>query len=111
MPITNTGVPVPKGMGEPTEGGFSAISMWRSAFLAAGIFACVIGAELLIVDAVTLLPLDGAGAPRNLTAPDWAPWSLLSAGAVTIMHCLTAGGGSAPPLKKQLPPHHGFHGG
>lgn len=85
--------------------------MWRSAFLAAGIFACVVGAELLIVDAVTLLPLDGAGAPRNVTAPDWAPWSLLSAGAVTIMHCLTAGGSATPAPKKPLPPHHGFMGG
>ena len=61
-------------------------SMWKSVFLAAGIAACVAGIELLLIDSALLLPMDGRGEPRLLTAPDWAPWSLISAGAVTILH-------------------------
>jgi len=37
--------------------------MWKSFFLAAGVFSCIVGIELLIIDsAVVLLPLD---APRG----------------------------------------------
>jgi len=60
--------------------------MWKSVFLAAGIFACVAGVELLLIDSAVILPVDGRGDPRVFTAPDWAPWSLISAGAVTILH-------------------------
>lgn len=60
--------------------------MWKSVFLAAGISACVAGVELLLIDSALVLPMDGVGEPRLLTAPDWAPWSLISAGAVTILH-------------------------
>jgi hypothetical protein len=80
--------------------------MWKSACLAAGIFACAVGAELLIVDSVMLLPIDGAGEARPFVAPDWAPWSLVSAGAVTIMHCLT-GGGAPTPAPRRLSDLHG----
>lgn len=79
----------------PAGGGRS--SMWKSVFLAAGIFACVTGVELLLIDSAVLLPVDGRGDPSVLTAPDWAPWSLISAGAVTILHfcALPIGGGKA----------------
>ncbi|NQW48573.1 MAG: hypothetical protein HQ464_12505 [Planctomycetes bacterium] len=60
--------------------------MWKSVFLATGIFACVAGLELLLIDSAVLLPVDGRGDPSMFTAPDWAPWSLISAGAVTILH-------------------------
>lgn len=60
--------------------------MWKSVFLAAGIFACVAGVELLLIDSAVVLPVDGRGDPEVFTAPDWAPWSLISAGAVTILH-------------------------
>jgi dipeptidyl-peptidase-4 len=33
-----------------------------------------------------LVPLDGQGGERNFQAPDWAPWTLLSVGAATILH-------------------------
>lgn len=59
--------------------------MWKSFCLAAGIFACLLGVELLLVDSAVLLPIRG-GEPRIFVAPDWAPWTLLSAGAVTILH-------------------------
>ncbi|MCX7415939.1 MAG: hypothetical protein NTY25_05550 [Planctomycetia bacterium] len=51
--------------------------MWKSFFLAAGIFACVVGLELLIIDSAVVLPVDGA------------PWTLISAGAVTILNFCT----------------------
>jgi hypothetical protein len=31
----------------------------------------------------------GKDLPRTFIAPDWAPWSLISAGAVTILHFCT----------------------
>lgn len=73
--------------------------MWKSFFLAAGIFACLVGVELLVIDSATLLPVDGRGEAQVFTAPDWAPWSLISAGAVTILNFFSL------PTKsvKQLP--------
>ena len=60
--------------------------MWKSLFLATGIAACVLGVELLLIDSAVVLPLDGVGGPRTFTAPDWAPWTLLSVGAMTVLH-------------------------
>lgn len=73
--------------------------MWKSFFLAAGIFACMVGVELLVIDSAMLLPIDGRGGPQVFTAPDWAPWSLISGGAVTILNFFSL------PMKalKQLP--------
>lgn len=71
--------------------------MWKSVFLAAGIFACMAGVELLLIDSAVVLPVDGRGDPSVLTAPDWAPWTLISAGAVTILHfcAVPTGGGKS----------------
>ena len=60
--------------------------MWKSICLSAGIFACVVGVEMLVIDSAVILPFDGRGGPRTFTAPDWAPWTLLSVGAVTVLH-------------------------
>lgn len=60
--------------------------MWKSFFIAAGIFACVVGLELLVIDSAVVTPLHGNGAPRVFVAPDWAPWTLISAGAVTLLN-------------------------
>jgi hypothetical protein len=60
--------------------------MWKSVFLATGVFACLVGAELLIIDSASVKPINGAGPVREITAPDWAPWALISAGAVTLLH-------------------------
>ena len=60
--------------------------MWKSFCLAAGIFACVVGIEMLLIDSAVILPIDGQGMPRTFVAPDWAPWTLLSVGAVTVLH-------------------------
>lgn len=63
--------------------------MWKSLCLAAGIFACLLGVEFLLIDSAVVLPVHGGSGPRVFTAPDWAPWTLLSVGAVTIMHFVT----------------------
>ena len=61
-------------------------TMTKSVLLAAGIFACVLGVEMLLVDSAVVVPIDGSGPARTMTAPDWAPWTLLSIGAGTILH-------------------------
>jgi len=74
--------------------------MWKSFFVAGGIFACVLGLEMLLIESAVVVPLDGRSGPRLFTAPDWAPWTLLSAGAVTILHFCTIptrSGTSHPP--------------
>ena len=83
-------------------------AMWKSVFLAAGIFACVAGAELLLIDSAVVLPMDGRGDPAVFAAPDWAPWSLISAGAVTILHFCALPTGSAKAAVGSLTPEPRF---
>ena len=80
--------------------------MWRAFFLAIGISLVIIGAQCLVVDRVVL----AHGAPaeakqdvglfgtqstssstgkKDLTPPDWAPWSLMATGAVVIIYSFT----------------------
>lgn len=58
--------------------------MWKSFLLAAGIFACVLGVEMLLIDSAVVVSLGGGGA-TTFRAPDWVPWTLLSVGAATIL--------------------------
>lgn len=66
--------------------------MWKSVCLATGVFACLVGAELLVIDSASVKPINGGGPVREITAPDWAPWALISAGAITLLHFGTGGG-------------------
>jgi hypothetical protein len=76
--------------------------MWKSFLLAAGIFACVLGLEMLLIDSAVVVPL-GGGVGSTFRAPDWLPWTLLSVGAATILHfCHLPGPGQAahhPPQR------------
>lgn len=63
--------------------------MYKSLSIAAGMFSCLVGLEMLLIDSAVIVPLHGQGGPRVVTAPDWAPWTLLSLGAVTVMHFIT----------------------
>jgi len=70
--------------------------VWRAFFLALGIYCCVLGAECLLIEKATLNSRSarqsalGFSAPKREVIPsDWAPWSLLSAGAVTILYSFT----------------------
>ncbi len=69
--------------------------MWRALFLALGVYCCLLGAECLVIDKAVLNSARGGGlmgaltpsaAKRELVPSDWAPWSLLSAGVVTILY-------------------------
>lgn len=81
--------------------------MWRAFFLAMGISACILGAECLVVDNFVLAeqpkPANQANAntvfggsnglslsrPKVMKPPEWAPWSLMSTGAIVILYSIT----------------------
>jgi hypothetical protein len=65
--------------------------MWRSLFLALGIFAVVLGVECLLIDRATLITSREVATAQvsEFNPPDWAPWSLLSGGAVVILYSFT----------------------
>jgi hypothetical protein len=79
--------------------------MWRAFFLAIGISLVIIGAQCLVIDRVVLAngtapevsqnsglfgaqTTTGMGG-KELTPPDWAPWSLMATGAVVIIYSFT----------------------
>jgi hypothetical protein len=74
--------------------------MWRAFFLAVGLYGCLLGAECLVVDRAVLRekgsPTEGrswlgvsAVSQREFVPPEWAPWGLMSVGAVTILYSFT----------------------
>ncbi len=82
--------------------------MWRAFFMAIGICLALGGFESLVVERAVLASkptgkekesLFGqtllVKPKREVTPPDWMPWSLLSSGAVTMLYSTTlrAGGG------------------
>lgn len=84
--------------------------MWRALFMAAGMSLCVLGLETMVVDRVVMsdailesTPVDDLGweeSPyatdlkerRVFVPPEWAPWGLLSAGAMTVFYASTVRG-------------------
>jgi hypothetical protein len=67
--------------------------MWRSLFLALGMFLLVVGAECMAIDQATITSPGGEeeGGPTvvTVTPQEWVPWSLVSAGAVTMLYSYT----------------------
>jgi len=76
--------------------------MWRAFFLAVGASLVILGAEFLAVQKVTLKMRDDPppaksefdtapkiGAKKQITPPGWAPWSLMSTGAVVCLYSFT----------------------
>ena len=73
--------------------------MWRAFFWSVGIYACLLGAECMVVEKAILHGsetavvnrLDILSPPRQkeFAPPDWAPWSLLSFGAITLIYTIT----------------------
>jgi hypothetical protein len=73
--------------------------MLRAFFLAIGLSAFIIGLECMAIDKAVLNPSREAAAAaiaqkiapasREITPADWAPWSLLSGGAVVILYSFT----------------------
>jgi hypothetical protein len=73
--------------------------VWRSLFIALGVSCCIIGVECLAIEKAILnsrpttsggmLGEVAVGRPYEVTPPDWAPWSLLAGGAVTVLYSFT----------------------
>ncbi len=71
--------------------------MWRAFFLSVGICCVVLGLECLVVDKAVMqssgdrsvLADHGTTQMREVTPPEWAPWSMLSGGAVVILYTFT----------------------
>jgi hypothetical protein len=65
--------------------------MWRSFFLALGAYCCLLGVEALALERA-VLKVDAMNAQstwREIVPPDWAPWSLMGAGAVVMLYSFT----------------------
>jgi hypothetical protein len=65
--------------------------MFRSLFLALGVYSCLLGVEALAIDQAVLKKPEGqpTAQQRVVAPPDWAPWSLLGAGAVVVIYSFT----------------------
>lgn len=73
--------------------------MWRALFLAVGIFVVVLGAQCLVVDRFVIAggekpePAAYSFQPpekeKEIEPPEFAPWTLLSTGAVMVLYSLT----------------------
>ena len=76
--------------------------MWRAFFLALGLSVMILGVECLGVEKVTLKMRNAppppstpweqqasTGPAKTLVPPIWAPWSLMSVGAVICLYSFT----------------------
>ncbi len=66
--------------------------MWRSLFLAVGAYCCLLGVEALAIEKAVLKRPATASAPaaqKEIAPPEWAPWSLMAAGAVVVLYSFT----------------------
>ncbi len=76
--------------------------MWRSLFLAIGVYLLLAGVQCLGVDSAVLAFHDPPPKPtsffeeaprqgpkKTLVPPPWAPWSLMSTGAIVCLYSFT----------------------
>lgn len=78
--------------------------MWRSMFLAVGVFVVLLGAQCLVIQKFVLTSQEVViqetsgllGAEKTqvtrkkeLTPAPWAPWSLMSTGVITCIYSFT----------------------
>jgi hypothetical protein len=69
--------------------------MLRALFLGVGLFVLVLGLECMAIDQATVINSQDSGAMSmssstvTVTPADWVPWTLFSAGAVTILYSYT----------------------
>ncbi|MBS0210791.1 MAG: hypothetical protein JSS27_17760 [Planctomycetes bacterium] len=75
--------------------------MWRAFFIAVGISALLMGLEAMAIDKAILHSKAANGGllpairAKEIIPPDWAPWSLLSIGAITVLYSFTIPGRKA----------------
>lgn len=62
--------------------------MFRSLFLALGVYSFLLGVEALAVERAHLKTPESTPAAQQkvVVPPDWAPWSLMSSGAVVVLY-------------------------
>ena len=83
--------------------------MWRSLFLAIGIMSIVMGIECLMIDSAALHAANAPSNPsylsvaataepttRTFRPTEWQPWSLIGAGALTVLYAITLRRAGAP---------------
>lgn len=67
--------------------------MFRAFFLALGLSTFLLGLECLVIEKAVLKARTNveqmAVSYRELAPPEWAPWSLLSGGAVVMLYSFT----------------------
>ncbi len=72
--------------------------MWRAFFWSLGLFACLLGLQCMVIDKAVLKSTESVRStipgltqtkPREFVPPEWAPWSLMSLGAITILYSIT----------------------
>ena len=66
--------------------------MWRSLFLALGVYSCLLGVEALAIEKAFLKAEHQTGVAaeeRIVVPPNWAPWSLMAGGAVVVLYSFT----------------------
>ncbi len=74
--------------------------MWRAFFWAVGAFSIIMGIQCMVIDKAVLAKTESVKSAipgvlpskvkkKEFTPPDWAPWSLLSLGVVTIIYSFT----------------------
>lgn len=76
--------------------------MWRAFFIAISIAVVILGLECMVLDHAILRPprfaedsVESYLTDRKVQLPDWAPWTLISGGAVMLLYSvsLKPGGG------------------
>ena len=79
--------------------------MWRGIFIAMGLATIIMGLEALAIEKIVMAapepkpvvigqttlgtPPAVVEPPREITPPEWAPWSLLSVGSVVLLYSFT----------------------
>jgi hypothetical protein len=63
--------------------------MWRAFFLAIGAYCCLLGIEALAIEKAVLNKANAPTSWSDVVPPDWAPWSMLAAGAVVMLYSFT----------------------
>lgn len=66
--------------------------MFRSLFLALGVYCCLLGVEALAVEKAVIKKPENASAEtaeKVISPPPWAPWSLMGGGAVVVLYSFT----------------------
>lgn len=75
--------------------------MWRALALAIGIYFCILGGECLLIDKAVLASREASAGesalgervtaerPKEIEPPEWAPWGLISLGAVVMLYSFT----------------------